>query len=83
MIVNAMSDFPTTETPDEPLFSVAEVEQLTSDDVSAGRAIGKMLSALFLYTVFAMVVVIWWTQNSIIGERKAAAGTDVATEPAH
>ena len=39
-----MSDDQATETSSEPLFTVAEVEKLTNDDVIAGRAIGKMLS---------------------------------------
>jgi hypothetical protein len=36
---------------DAPLFSAVEVEQFSADDVTAGSAIGKMLSALFLYTI--------------------------------
>lgn len=50
---------------DAPLFSAVEVEQFSSDDVTAGRAIGKMLSALFLYTVVAMSIASWWTWSSI------------------
>ena len=38
---------------DAPLFSAVEVEQFSADDVTAGGAIGKMLSALFLYTIFS------------------------------
>lgn len=50
---------------DAPLFSAVEVEQFSADDVTAGSAIGKMLSALFLYTVVAMSIASWWTWSSI------------------
>ena len=35
-----------TATPEQPLFDALEVEQFEADDVQAGAAIGKMLSAL-------------------------------------
>ena len=54
------------------LFSQVEIEQFGADDVTAGGAIGKMLSALFLYTVFAMGIAGWWTYSSI----KADKATD-------
>ena len=54
------------------LFTPVEIEQFGADDVTAGGAIGKMLSALFLYTVFAMGIAGWWTYSSI-KEDKAAA----------
>ena len=82
-IVDAMSDTPAVETEDKPLFSVAEVEQFTEDDTTAGRAIGKMLSALFLYTVLAMALVIWWTHAAIDTDHGTETGQEVATEPAH
>jgi cytoskeletal protein RodZ len=46
-------------------FSAVEVEQFDADDATAGRAIGKLLSVLFLYTVLAMSLVIWWTFGSV------------------
>jgi len=55
----------TAATSDAPLFSAVEVEQFSADDVTAGSAIGKMLSALFLYTVVAMSIASWWTWSSI------------------
>ncbi len=51
--------------PEKPLFSAVEIEQFEADDVVAGSAIGKMLSILFLYTVFAMAFVTWWTHSSV------------------
>ena len=56
-----------------PLFSPVEVEQFAADDVTAGGAIGKMLSALFLYTIIAMGITSWWTYSSIIADKAAAA----------
>lgn len=53
------------------LFSSVEIEQFGADDVTAGGAIGKMLSALFLYTVFAMGIAGWWTYSSIIADKAA------------
>lgn len=41
---------------DSPLFTAVEIEQFEADDVAAGAAIGKMLSALFLYTVIVMLI---------------------------
>ncbi len=69
----------TTAAADAPLFSPAEVEQFAADDVTAGGAIGKMLSALFLYTIVAMAIAGWWTWSSIIADQ-AAAGTQKADE---
>jgi len=64
---------------DAQLFSAAEVEQFSADDVTAGGAIGKMLSALFLYTVVAMSIASWWTWSSIneatAAKRPSAAET--------
>ncbi|MEZ6034931.1 MAG: hypothetical protein R3C17_17705 [Planctomycetaceae bacterium] len=67
---------PATESQAE-LFSPVEIEQFGADDVTAGGAIGKMLSALFLYTVFAMGIAGWWTYTSINADKAAAdAGHD-------
>jgi hypothetical protein len=54
------------------LFSPVEIEQFGADDVTAGGAIGKMLSALFLYTVLAMGIAGWWTYSSIKADQAAA-----------
>lgn len=61
---------------DAPLFSPVEVEQFSADDVTAGGAIGKMLSALFLYTIFAMGIAGWWTYSSIIADKAYSSGGD-------
>lgn len=67
-----------------PLFTAVEIEQFEADDVSAGGAIGKMLSALFLYTIVAMGIAGWWTVSSINAERElsdqAAANTESSTD---
>ena len=77
-----MSDHsaPTAST-EQPLFSAVEVEQFEADDVTAGSAIGKMLSALFLYTVVAMSIAGWWSWSSIPeanAEREAQAAEKAA-----
>ena len=58
--------------PAAELFSPVEIEQFGVDDVAAGGAIGKLLSALFLYTVFAMGIAGWWTYSSIIADQATA-----------
>jgi hypothetical protein len=58
---------------DKPLFTAAEIEQFGADDVEAGGAIGKMLAALFLYTVLAMTIAGWWTWSSINARKAGAA----------
>ena len=58
------------------LFSPVEIEQFGADDVSAGGSIGKMLSALFLYTVLAMGIAGWWTWSSIRADKAAASERD-------
>ena len=59
-------------------FTVVQCEQFAADDVVAGSAIGKMLSILFLYTVFAMTFVAWWTfsQNSSSPEKNPTVQAD-------
>ena len=47
----------------ESPFSTSDIRGFEADDVEAGRAIGKMLSLLFIYTVFAMSVVALWTAS--------------------
>lgn len=65
---------------DQELFSRDDLKQFAADDVVAGSAIGKMLSLFFLYTVFAMSLVAWWTFSDT-AER--AAERPAATAPAH
>ncbi len=50
----------------EPQFDNAEIRQFEADDIQAGRAITKMLSLLFIYTLIAMSIVSWWTWTSIV-----------------
>lgn len=54
----------TLDVPEEP-FDSRDIEQFAADDVEAGRAIGKMLSLLFVYTVIAMSIVVWWTYTTV------------------
>lgn len=63
-------------TQDTPLFSAVDVEQFAADDVTAGSAIGKMLSALFLYTIFAMAIAGWWTHSSIVADNAYESGAE-------
>ena len=49
----------------EPLFSREEIRQFDSDDAEAGRRIGKILTTLFVYTLIAMSIVIWWSVSVI------------------
>ena len=60
----------------ESLFSPAELQQFEADDVTAGSAIGKMLSWLFLYTVVAMSIVSWWTYSAFLAEQDSGAQTE-------
>ncbi len=71
-----------TPTADTSLFSAVDREEFDAADVQAGKAIGQMLSILFLYTVFAMALVTWWTMQA---ERDGGeTPTEVATpHPAH
>ena len=50
---------------EQALFSRDELRQFAADDADAGRSIGKILSALFIYTLIAMSVVIWWTFRTV------------------
>ena len=49
-----------TELPENP-FEREELAQFDADDVTAGKAIGVMLSLFFLYTMIAMSIVGYWT----------------------
>jgi hypothetical protein len=68
---------------DKPLFTAAEIEQFGADDGEAGGSIGKMLSALFLYTVVAMSIAGWWTWSTINARNTGAAGPAGHQEAAH
>jgi hypothetical protein len=62
--------------PEEP-FTPDEIQQFDDDDVFAGRAICKMLSTLFVYTLVAMSFVSYWTWINEAGKdngKPAAAG---------
>ncbi|HUG92724.1 MAG TPA: hypothetical protein VML55_17925 [Planctomycetaceae bacterium] len=48
-----------------PLFNEQELAEFESDDRHAGRAIGKLLSGFFLYTVIVMTIVALWTLKSL------------------
>lgn len=73
-----------SETHEAPLFSPVEVEQFSADDVTAGSAIGKMLSALFLYTIVAMGIAGWWTYSSIVADDAYESGaTESGSTDAH
>ena len=52
---------------DEPqsLFNREDLHQFAADDAEAGRRIGKILAALFIYTFVAMGVAIWWTFRTV------------------
>ena len=60
-----MTDPSTPEETTAELFTPAERSQFDRDDTDAGRAIGKMLSLFFLYTVIVMSICAWWTWQSI------------------
>lgn len=63
-----MSDVHSSETAaaTAELFDKAELAEFVSDDQSAGRAICKMLSALFIYTLIAMSIASGWTYLSTV-----------------
>ena len=54
-----------TATADE-LFDKSELAEFVAADQSAGRAICKMLSALFIYTLIAMSIASGWTYFSLM-----------------
>lgn len=57
---------PTVES-NEPLFEDAELVQFDADDTTAGRALCKMLSLFFLYTVIVMAIAGFWTYSAAFG----------------
>lgn len=50
--------------PLDEAFEPKEIEEFESEDTIAGRAIGKMLSWFFLYTVIVMSLAAYWTYLS-------------------
>lgn len=74
-----MSDA-TSSTTDQDLFSRDELKQFEADDVVAGSAIGKMLTAFFCYTVLAMSIAAWWTFRDTA--KRADQATNSAPAPA-
>jgi len=60
------SDTASLERPDE-LFSQSDIKEFDHEDVIAGKAIGKMLSLIFLYTLVAMSIASYWTWKTITG----------------
>ena len=59
---------PETDSTDAPPFTQAEIDQFDADDVEAGRAICKMLSLFFLYTVIAMTISAIWSYRVIFAD---------------
>ncbi len=47
------------------LFSRRELREFAAEDAQAGRAIGKILVTLFIYTIVAMTIVIIWTYRTV------------------
>jgi len=50
----------TTDIPENP-FNADDLKMFDEDDATAGRAIGKMLSLFFFYTVVVMALSGIWT----------------------
>ena len=50
---------------DQSLFSREELAEFEADDIQIMSRIGKILSALFVYTVVVMAVAIWWTFRTV------------------
>lgn len=49
-------DSHTATVPSDDVFEASDVEFFTAEDTQAGQAICKLLSVLFMYTLFAMTV---------------------------
>ena len=45
----------------DSLFTELEIEHFREEDQAAGTAVAKILVSLFLYTLFIMLFVSWWT----------------------
>ncbi len=48
------------------LFEKHELQEFVTDDQEAGRAICKLLSVLFIYTLIAMSIAAGWTYFAIL-----------------
>ena len=46
-------------------FSAAEYRQFAEEDGRAGRFIGWLLCALFVYTILVASAAIWWTLHAV------------------
>lgn len=49
----------------ESLFTEEELQQFEVDDRSAGTAIARILSTLFIYTLIVMSIALWWTLSTV------------------
>lgn len=50
----------------ESLFTDEELQQFEADDQSAGTAIARILSTLFVYTLIVMSIALWWTLRTVM-----------------
>ena len=48
-----------------PLFTKLEIERFREEDQAAGKAVAKILTSLFLYTLCIMLFVTWWTFRTV------------------
>ena len=46
-------------------FSQAELARFHEEDAEAGGNVGRILCTMFTYSVFIMLVVIWWTFRTV------------------
>lgn len=65
-LIDLPVDAPRFESAVEVTFTKDELAQFESDDRTAGSTIAKILSMLFVYTVVAMSIVVWWTFRSVL-----------------
>lgn len=64
-------------------FSTEDVAGFEADDISAGRAICKLLSILFIYTVIAMSAVALWTAANSPNQPSNQGDTAPPSTPGH
>lgn len=50
----------------ESLFTDEELLQFEVDDQTAGAAIARILSTLFIYTLVVMAIAVWWTLRTVL-----------------
>lgn len=70
-------------TPLHTHFSASELRDLDDADTEAGRAIGKMLSILFVYTLIAMSIASVWTWFSIQAQEPTRGSHSPAAGHSH